>query len=141
MHKHGFLVHANPLNRLAHFSITFFKITAVNLCSSYSFKASRKLVRIHSTHFGATSTYTPVIVLNQIENRELMQSSHLKRFRNFPFCHRSISYRAYYDRAIGANLIQFIVFKILKPMRYARSRNSLHTRSTALMCNFRFVCI
>src|SRR5688572_10118927 len=58
-------------NMFHHFERSF-KIATINLDSTHSFEACRKLKGIHCPRFLGSCTDTPIIVLNKVDNRNLL---------------------------------------------------------------------
>src|SRR6218665_3195371 len=91
MHQPGPSMRSYIIYHLLHFGVAFFKITSIDACALDTAKTLYKIVcRVGSCFFFAYAN-TPVIVLHQVNNGQLMQSCKLKSLTHFAFGNGSIA--------------------------------------------------
>ena len=135
MHQHRSTLMPHIFNGLGHFIVTLYKITAVDSHPAHALETQSIIKRIHRTHLIATGRNTPIVVLNQIQNGQLMQNSHLKRLGNLTFGHRTIAQRTQYNGLFGAGN-QILAFQIFDSVGRTSSWYGLHPSSRTLVWHF-----
>ena len=132
------------LDDFLHLVETLYEITAVNTDALNAFESFYKIIRI--TGPGLTGRYAdaPVVILHQVDHRQLVQRRKLKCFTDFPLRNRGIAqgtdhHRHFALRALG----QFgrpDRIQVFQPLRYTGSGDGLHACCTALVNDGRLVC-
>ena len=98
MYQYGFAVLAYPLYGIFHSVVRICKITSIQAHTLHPFKPCSKLIGIHGACLIAAHRYAPVIVLHEVNNRQLMQNRKLERFTNLSLRNTAIAQRTYSHR-------------------------------------------
>src|SRR5687768_17655311 len=90
MNQVRFPVVSYLIYHVTHQLVTFTEVAAIYLNPMHTRKSTGILISIHYPCFFAAGTYTPVIVLYQVNHRQLLQYCKLESFTYFTFCHTTI---------------------------------------------------
>src|ERR1044072_700135 len=83
----------NILYHPVHGFVAFFKIASINTHPVEPGETCRIIICIHYPHLFGTGTYTPVIILYQVNHRQLLQYRKLQGFAYSPLRYTGIAQR------------------------------------------------
>ncbi len=142
MNQPGFPVGPYIIHHKFHGSKTLLKITSIYTHSFYTGKPGNKLKGSIGSCFFFTHTDTPIIILHQINNWQLMQCCKLKCLAHLSFCYwgiakwtnnnRQLSIWPFFDKKCR-------LFPVSNALCNTSCRNRLHSSSTTLMYDGWFI--
>ena len=123
------------------------EIGPVHLHAAQAGKAGSKLVCVHGAHFAASGRNTPVVVLHQVHDGQLVQNGHLQCLSYFTLGHGPVANRAQHQWLHLGGVVtrqlrvarnhQTLALKIGQRVRHPGGRNGLHAGGRALVRHHR----
>ena len=143
MHQPGLSAGSYGCYYLLHSPVAFFKITTVYAHPIDTLEAFYKFKSVGRSCFCCAYANAPIIVLHQVDDWQLMQSSELQSLTHFTFCNRCVAEGTNYNRSFpfASRFIQrrLNFFKVFNTLCNAGSGNYLHARGTALVNDRGFI--
>ena len=125
-----------------HFLVDLGEVIAVQTSDFKSVESAGKFSRVLCAGFFGIGRDVPLVVLNEEQDRKLLEYSHLKGFRDLAFCHCGIANGAHDNRrfAFPPN-IKPLLLAVLNAHGQSSRWDGLHSRSRRLMDDLGFVLI